>query len=198
MQQANVATVVCDDNNYIFHPMRLSFNATVPCYFLQFFIVSTLCSISSSALSNDGAAHQEEQHYSSDLIAMDLIKVTDQDTTASFNCWISAVESLLSDGLTEPITSFTADCPYSCHQHEEHQQQSLITSCSPGTSFCSGLTNIQKKALALQLTKCYLEESNRFISMPESCQMENTSLGGRNSTTSNTSSKQREDSSMSF
>jgi hypothetical protein len=28
--------------------------------------------------------------------------------------------------------------------------------------------------------------------------MENTSLGGRNSTTSNTSSKQREDSSMSF
>eukprot|EP00557_Chaetoceros_sp_GSL56_P001532 CAMPEP_0176501084 /NCGR_PEP_ID=MMETSP0200_2-20121128/13959_1 /TAXON_ID=947934 /ORGANISM="Chaetoceros sp., Strain GSL56" /LENGTH=630 /DNA_ID=CAMNT_0017899921 /DNA_START=242 /DNA_END=2134 /DNA_ORIENTATION=- len=122
---------------------------------------------------------------------MDIIKVTDQDTNASFNCWISAVESILLDGMMEPITSCTAKCPYSScsHQQEDehhHQSRHII---SPGTNFCSTLTNIQKKVLALQLTKCYLEESNRFVSLPESCQMENLLQGNNRNTSTSTSSK---------
>jgi hypothetical protein len=170
--------------------MTLSSIPVSPCRFLLLFVTGILCSIA-PLLTN---AHRQEEAPAADRIAMDLIKVTDQDQNASFDCWISAVESLLLDERTEPMTSpnHGSDSSYSscCHQ-----QQSSHTISPAGTSFCSALSNPQKKVLALQLTQCYLEESNRVIFLPESCRIENILLdddnNGSRRTRTSTSSKSK-------
>ncbi len=87
--------------------------------------------------------------YDADLIAVEIISAADFEQNASFDCWLGAVKSLELD---------TPSLPY--------VNNALLT--THGANFCSVLAKNQQKALAIELTKCHIQESGRSI-FPEVC-----------------------------
>jgi len=147
--------------------------------------VIALCTITSfpyrAALSMiNTAASSSFPEYQADLIAMDLTNALvvhpNHRNDASSDCWIKAVESLL---LSISATTMEEELKEEGSSRRtgaapSHPSSGINSSCclsSAGTNFCSNLVNTQKKEFALRLAKCHLEESNRFDSMPESCQI---------------------------
>jgi len=90
-----------------------------------------------------------------DLIAMELIRATDMQQNASFDCWIDAVKNLESNSMSLPAHN---------------------TQLSAGTKVCSVLAKNQQKAFALELTKCHLKDSRRSP-IPDTCLVDGIASG---------------------